>query len=149
MCFSSSQLKAFYPQHWNCYKPVPLVKKSYAATDFLKALHGTPSSSIIHHANFVHSISFMSFSCASLMRILPPVFPRKHQSHFLIFRQLESLSLPPLCRLVPFFAVQLAVEAGGLIWPSLEIVDAVELRVVMLPDKEPLIVWCCQRKVVH
>lgn len=74
------------------------------------------------------------------MRILSPVFPRRHQSHFLIFRQLESLSLPPLCGRVPFSAVKLAVEADGLIWPSLEIVDAVESRVVMLPDEEPLIV---------
>lgn len=128
-------------------KPVPLGKKGHVARDLLKALHGTHA--IIRHAKFVLLLSFMSFSCASLTRNLSPVFTRKRQSHFLVFRQLKSLSLPPLCRLVPFSAVKLAVEADGLIWPSLEIVDAVESRVVMFPDEEPLIVWRCRRNVTH
>lgn len=90
--------------------------------------------------NFVLSVFFMSFSCASLMRILSPVFPRQHQSHFLVSRQLESLSPPPLSGYVPVSTVKLVVGADGLIRPSLEIADAVESRVVMLPEEEPLIV---------
>lgn len=97
------------------------------------------------------SVSFMSFSlsCASLMGILFIVFPREHQSHFLVSDQLESLSPPPRRGFVSFSAVQLAVEAEGLVRPSLEGVDAVESRVVMLPEEDPLVVGCCQRKVVH
>lgn len=48
-----------------------------------------------------------------------------------------------------FSAVQRAVEAEGLVRPSLEVVDAVESRVVMLRDVDPLIVGCCQREVTH
>lgn len=88
-------------------------------------------------------------SCASLMGILFVVFPRERQSHFLVSDQLESLSPPPRRGLVSFSAVQLAVEAEGLARPSLEGVDAVESGVVMLLQEDPLVVGCCQRKVVH
>lgn len=83
------------------------------------------------------------------MGILFVVFPRERQSHFLVSDQLESLSPPPRRGLVSFSAVQLAVEAEGLARPSLEGVDAVESGVVMLLQEHPLVVGCCQRKVVH
>lgn len=35
--------------------------------------------------------------------------------------------------------VALIVKADGLIWPSLEVVDAVETTVMMFSDKGPLI----------
>lgn len=80
------------------------------------------------------------------MRILFLVFPHKLQSHCFVSAQLESLSLSPWCGLVSFSTVRLAVEAEGLVWPSLEVVDTVESRVVMLPDEDPLIVGRCQRE---
>lgn len=116
---------------------MPLVKKSHAATDLLKALHGTQSSSNMRK-NFPLIIFHEFFLCFSVENPFPPSFHVSKQSHFFVFGQLESLALPPLCGLVPFSAVK--VEADGLIWPSLEIVDAVEPSVVMLPDVEPLIV---------
>ncbi len=42
--------------------------------------------------------------------------------------------------------VALLVKAEGLLWPSLEVVDAVETIVLMSSDKGPLIARCCQRK---
>lgn len=79
------------------------------------------------------------FLCLS-DEIPSPIFPHKPQSHVLGLGQPESLSLPPLRRLVSFAAVQLAVEAEALVGPPLEVVDAVESRVVVLPDEDPLIV---------
>lgn len=124
--------------HWHCYKTMPFVKMSHLATDLLKALHGTPSSSNMQTFSLLVSSSFFVFG-APLMRFLSPSLPHKPQSHVLGLGQPESLSLPPLCRLVSFAAVQLAVEAEALVGPPLEVVDAVESRVVVLPDEDPLI----------
>lgn len=52
---------------------------------------------------------------------------------------LLSVSLLLVSSRVSSPPVALIVKADGPIWPSLEIVDAVETTVVMLSDKSPLI----------
>lgn len=40
------------------------------------------------------------------------------------------------------------VKRDSLIWPSLEVVDAVESSMLMSSDKSPAIARCCQRKSI-
>lgn len=149
ICFSSSQLKVFYP-HRHCYKTVPRDKKSHVPTYLLKALQRIPSSSKMQE-NYKLSSWFLwwVFSCAFPLRI-PFLFPHKHQPCVLVLGKLrhvtwQSLSLLLMFSPVSLSPVALIVKADGLIWPSLEVVDAVETTVMMFSDKGPLITWCCQR----
>lgn len=150
VCLCSSHLNVFYHNTATVINQFPLLRN--VATDLSKALHRTPSSSNMQNYKVTLLVSFMTsffFPCASLTRILFLVCPHKLQSHCFVSGQLESLSFPPWCGLVSFSTVRLAVEAEGLVWPSLEVVDTVESRVLMLPDEDPLIVGHCQGKVTH
>lgn len=152
-CFSSSQLKVFYPQwHWN--KTVPCDKKSHVPTYLLKALHTIPSSSKMQE-NYKLSSWFLGwvFSCACPLRILF-LFPHKHQSCVLVLGKLchapwKSLSLLLMFSPVSLSPIARIVKAGGFIWPPPEVVHAVETTVLMFSDKGPLKTWCCQRQIMH
>lgn len=146
-CFSSSQLKVFYP-HWQCPMIRKVMYQHLFKRHFMRFHHHPKCKKTAGYPLVFSLVSFLL--CFSFEN----PFPLSTQACVLVswkqcHRTWQSLSLPLMFSPVSPSPVALMVKAEGVLLPSLEIVDAVETIVLMSSDKSPLIARCCRRKIIY